>query len=26
VTPVGGFTWMLIEDYVDKRFISHWEH
>ena len=26
VTPVGGFTWMLIEDYVDKRFISRWEH
>lgn len=25
VTPVGGFTWMLIEDYVDHRFISHWE-
>ncbi len=25
VTPVGGFTWMLIEDYVDRRFISHWE-
>jgi len=26
MTPVGGFTWMLIEDYVDKRFISHWEN
>ena len=25
VTPVGGLTWMLIEDYVDQRFISHWE-
>jgi hypothetical protein len=25
VTPVGGFTMMLIEDYVDKRFISRWE-
>ena len=25
VTPVGGFTWMLIEDYVDHRFISRWE-
>lgn len=25
VTPIGGFTWMLIEDYVDQRFISHWE-
>ena len=25
MTPVGGFTWMLIEDYVDHRFISRWE-
>jgi len=25
MTPVGGLTWMLIEDYVDKRFISRWE-
>jgi len=26
VTPVGGFTVMLLEDYLDKRFISRWEH
>ena len=26
VPPVGGFPWMMIEDYVDQRFISHWEH
>jgi hypothetical protein len=25
VTPVGGFTLMLLEDYVDKRVISRWE-
>jgi hypothetical protein len=25
VTPIGGFTAMLLEDYLDKRFISHWE-
>ncbi len=26
VTPVGGFAEMLLEDYLDKRFISRWEH
>jgi hypothetical protein len=26
VTPVGGFTVMLLEDYLDKRFVSRWEH
>ena len=25
VTPIGGFAMMLLEDYVDKRFISRWE-
>jgi hypothetical protein len=25
VTPVGGFTVMLLEDYLDKRFVSRWE-
>ena len=25
VTPLGGFTAMLLEDYLDKRFISRWE-
>jgi hypothetical protein len=25
VTPVGGFTVMLLEDFIDKRFISRWE-
>ncbi len=25
VTPVGGFTVILLEDYIDKRFISRWE-
>ena len=25
VTPVGGFALMLLEDYVDKRFIARWE-
>ena len=25
VTPIGGFTVMLLEDYLDKRFISRWE-
>jgi hypothetical protein len=25
ITPVGGFGWILLEDYVDKRFISRWE-
>jgi hypothetical protein len=26
VTPIGGFTWMLLEDYLDKRFVKRWEH
>jgi hypothetical protein len=26
VTPVGGFTVMLLEDYLDKHFVSRWEH
>lgn len=25
VTPVGGFAVMLLEDYLDKRFVSRWE-
>ena len=25
VTPLGGFTAMLLEDYLDKRFVSRWE-
>jgi hypothetical protein len=25
VTPVGGFTLILLEDYLDKRFIARWE-
>jgi len=25
VTPFGGFTMMLLEDYLDKRFVSRWE-
>jgi hypothetical protein len=25
VTPIGGFMFMVLEDYVDKRFISRWE-
>jgi len=25
VTPAGGFTLILLEDYLDKRFISRWE-
>jgi hypothetical protein len=25
MTPVGGFAVMLVEDYLDKRFISRWE-
>jgi hypothetical protein len=25
VTPVGGFTVMLLEDYLDKRFVSRLE-
>jgi hypothetical protein len=25
ITPLGGFTAMLIEDYLDKRFVSRWE-
>lgn len=25
VTPVGGFSMILLEDYLDKRFISRWE-
>ena len=25
VTPLGGFTMMVLEDYLDKRFVSHWE-
>jgi len=25
VTPTGGFVLMLLEDYLDKRFISRWE-
>ena len=26
VTPIGGFTLMVLEDYLDKRFVSRWEH
>jgi hypothetical protein len=25
VTPLGGFTAMLLEDYLDQRFVSRWE-
>jgi hypothetical protein len=25
VTPAGGFTMILLEDYLDKHFISRWE-
>ncbi len=25
VTPVGGFAVILLEDYLDKRFVSRWE-
>lgn len=25
VTPLGGFTAMLLEDYLDRRFVSRWE-
>lgn len=25
ITPVGGFGWMILEDWLDKRFIQRWE-
>lgn len=25
VTPVGGFVWMMLEDFIDQRYITHWE-
>jgi hypothetical protein len=25
VTPVGGFVWMALEDYLDQRFVARWE-
>jgi hypothetical protein len=25
VTPVGGFLWMVLEDFLDQRYVSHWE-
>ena len=25
VTPVGGFAWMTLEDFLDQRFVSRWE-
>jgi len=25
VTPTGGFVWMMLEDFVDQRYIAHWE-
>jgi hypothetical protein len=24
-TPVGGFVWMVLEDYLDQRFVARWE-
>jgi hypothetical protein len=25
MTPVGGFAWMVLEDFLDQRFVSRWE-
>ncbi len=25
VTPVGGLVWLMLEDYLDSRFVARWE-